>query len=705
MAVIGTIRKQSTFLVIIIGVALAAFVLGDFAKGGGASREVNIGKVEGEEITIMDFNMKVDQNIESTKQQQNKERLEPDEVFRLKNDTWTQMVSDIIYQNEYTELGIEVTSDELFELVQGPNPHPLIQQYFTNPQTGIYDRNLVIQYLQNLDNLPAASKQQWFLLESYIKNDRLRNKYNALISKGFYVPTDLASMAFEEENSKARIEYVGKIYSAVPDSLFTPTDEDYNKQYEKHKERFEQEAYRDMDYVVFDIIPSITDLQNARKEMDEIYKEFDETVDVPRFVLVNSDQPYDSAWKTDGQLPVQIDSIMFNSEVGTVVKPYMVSNTFYLSRLAEIELRPDSMKATHILLAYQGAFRADPAITRTREQSQILADSIQHVLAKSSNKISMLAKELSDDPSAQTNDGDLGWFADGAMVTNFNEAVIDNKVGSVVVAETQFGFHIIKVTGKKDPVKKVRVATVVQEVIPSSETYQQTFAKASKLASENQTMEEFDIAVEDERLNKRTVQKLHAMDNRIAGLNYPRQLILWAFNENTQEGSVSDVFDLDDQFIVAVVTNKAEKGFPPVDEIKTRLNTYVYNELRGKIILDEMSAQNNDMDQLSEEEGFKKSELGALTFTARNLQGYGAENEIIGTVFGMNNGDVIGPVEGAGGVFLVKLDNIVTAGQQDDYSSTITKLEDTWYRRIEQGIIYRTLQETVEIEDNRYLFY
>ena len=152
MAVIGTIRKQSAFLIIIIGVALAAFVLGDFVKSGpSGGREVNIGIVNGEEITIMDFKRQVDRNIEATKQQQNKERLSTDESFTLRNDTWQQMVSQILYTKEYEELGIEVSSEELFDLIQGPNPHDMVKQSFANPETGQFDRDLVIQFLQNVN--------------------------------------------------------------------------------------------------------------------------------------------------------------------------------------------------------------------------------------------------------------------------------------------------------------------------------------------------------------------------------------------------------------------------------------------------------------------------------------------------------------------------------------------------------------------------
>ena len=230
MAVIGKIRKQSAFLIIIIGVALAAFVLGDFAKGGGGgSREVNVGVIDGEDVTIMDFNKKVDQNIEATKQQQNKERLTYEETFRLRNDTWKQMINEVLLNKEYEALGLNVTSEELFEIIQGPNPHPLIIQSFTNPQTGAFDRSLVLQFLQTLDQRDPEIKQQWYVFEDYIKKDRLRTKYNNLISQAYYVPSDIAKMVYEEENDKASIKYVAKRYFDIADSLINPTDADYEK--------------------------------------------------------------------------------------------------------------------------------------------------------------------------------------------------------------------------------------------------------------------------------------------------------------------------------------------------------------------------------------------------------------------------------------------------------------------------------------------
>ena len=704
MAVIGSIRKRSALLIIIIGVALAAFVLGDFAKSS-PKRSVNIGSIEGEEITIMDFNREVDQNIENTKQQQQKERLTQQETYTVRDQTWEQMVRTVIMNEQYDELGVKVTSNELFDLVQGPNPHAVIKQYFSNPETGIYDRAAVLNYLQNIDKIDAQSKTQWIQLENYIKEDRLRTKYNNLIAKAYYVPEELAKMTYSEDNDKANIEYVAVKYSDIADSLVSITDADYEKYFEDNKYRYEQKAARDIDYVVFNVRPSLEDMGAATKEMEAIYEDFKKTTSVISFANANSDNAYDSTWKAEGSLPVEIDSLMFNSEVGTVSQPYRNAFTFHLARLVETQMRPDSMKATHILIAYAGAMRVDPKNTRTAIQAKLLADSLFNVVKTSPNKLEKLALEFSDDVSAKNNSGDLGWFADGKMIPSFNEAVINTNEGDFAVAESTFGFHVIKVTGKKDISKKVRVAMINQEVIPSNNTYQTIFAKASKLASENHTKEEFDAAIKEMRLSKRTAPKVEELSNYITGVPNARQVIRWSFNDDVATGSVSDVFDLDGMYLVAAVANSYEAGFPNVNDVKDKITLFVTNEKKGEYLTKKMTAFNGDFDKIVTEVGGSKDNVTSLNFSSRNIKGFGRENKVIGTIFAQTNPTSLAPIAGVGGAFAVKVETLTAAAQTTDYTFSKTKIIDGFQRRVDQDFVYKALKEESDIEDNRLTFY
>ena len=705
MAVIGKIRKHSTFLVIVIGVALAAFVLGDFAKGGGGSRDVNVGVVDGEDITIMDFNSEAEKNIEATMQQQQKDRLSYDEIFSVKEQTWNEMVRKIIMQKEYDNLGLMVTSSELAELIQGPNPHDLIKQYFSDPTTKQYNRSYVINYLSQLESMDNQAKQQWIRFEKYIKDDQLSKKFNNLITKGYYIPKAIAALEYGEKSDKADIDYFAVKYNSIGDSLVSPTEDDYADYYERNKEQYKDQASREIEYVVFNINPSEKDIAAARKEIYEVAEAFKTTVDVPRFVKINSDNAYDSSWYTQGTIPPQIDSLMFNSPVGTVSEPYQLNDAFHVARLMKVEHRPDSLMATHILIAFQGAYNADPEIKRTREEAVELSDSLLNVLKKSPKKLGDLAKEYSNDPSVQTNNGDLGWFKDGQMVPTFNEAVVNNKVGSFTLVESPFGYHIIKVTGKKEPVEKVKVAIIDQEILASDETNQNTFAMANKVATECRTKQEFDTYVADNKLNKRSMPSLRQMSNRIPGLSNPRNMIQWAYNKNTNVGDVSTVFELDNSFVVAVLTNKKEEGYPSLESVKNLIERKVYNELKGNYIVKEMGKYNNDLNTIKTKMDVTDKNVNSLFFTTRNLPGFVMENKVIGTVFGSENGSVTKPIIGDGAVFIVKINSIVKASETKNYSSTIDETIASFASRVNQNQPYIALKESLNVVDNRISFY
>jgi len=704
MAAIGSIRKHSTMLVIVIGVAMAAFILGDFAKGSG-KREVNVGVVDGQEITIMDFNRQFETNLENTKKQRQKTTLSGAEQATVRAQTWNQMVMDILMGDEYEELGIDVSSEELSDMILGPNPHPLIVQSFTDPSTGIFDRERVVNYTSNFDNLPPDAKQQWLDFEKYLKEDRMKSKFNALISKGYYVPKALAMEAYKEDNNRADIAFVANKIVDVSDSLVTVTDDDYLAYYNQHKEKYRQDAARDIDFVLFKVTPSQKDINKAKKEIEAIKKEFQETDDVIRFMKVNSDTPYDSSWKAQGQLPVEIDSVMFAETPGYVSDFWFSNNVYHLARLMDVAMRPDSMEAAHILIAYKGAYRANPAIDRSQEEAKQLADSLLEVIKKHSSKIADLSATYSDDPSAKQNEGDLGWFPDGAMVPAFNQACIDTKVGGVTLAETPFGYHIIKVTGKKDPVKKVKVAELTLEVVPSNETYQNVFADASKLASESNSQTEFDKNISEMHLNKLTQPKMREMTSTIRGYDNVRQVVRWAFNEETEIGDVSDVFDLEGAYMVAVLTNKYQKGIPTLEEVKPLLTRSVLNQKKGEYLADKLSKYNGDLMKIAAKEKLTLEMDKALVFSARSFGAYGRELKATGTTFGLTPGSVSKPVIDRTAVFVIKLNGFTESDAAKGYVQAVNKLQKDFASLINNNLPYRAIEKAAEIEDNRIKFF
>jgi len=440
MAVIGKIRKHSGLAVILVGVAIAAFVLSDFFRAGPGGQMKNVGVVEGEEISYTDFNYKVEDNMESQKANNNGEPLNAGQQFTVRQNTWDQFVNELLMNKEFEKLGIAVTSDELFDQVQGENPHRLIKQYFVNPETQQYDRTFVIRYLQNLNQLPVDQKRQWITFEQFIKRDRLNTKYNNLISKAFYVPEAFAKMQYENQKKNAELLIGYKKFVDVPDSLVSSKEKDFQKYYDENGYKFEQEKSKDIDYVIFDVTPSEKDFQKTEQDVKRLYEEFKRTENIAYFVNAVSDTRYDSIWWDDGTLPIAFDTAFTGAEIGAMVPPYFEDNAWHMAKLVDIQNRPDSAKAEHILIAYSGALRAAENITRTKEDAQQIADSLYNVIRRNPAKLAQLAKDFSDDGSVQQNNGDLGWFPDGNMVHAFNDVAINGRKGDVKLIETPFGY-------------------------------------------------------------------------------------------------------------------------------------------------------------------------------------------------------------------------------------------------------------------------
>lgn len=708
MAVIGTIRKQSGLLIIIVGVALAAFVLGDFLKPGSGRSAINIAQVLDEDITYTQFDARYEQNLEAQKRNQEKENLTSEEIFRLKQQTWDQLIQQIVLENEYNKLGLIVSADELFDQLQGDEPHSYILQYFKNPETNEYDPELVRNYIKQLDQMDATSRNQWDVFVNAIKEDRVRTKYKNLISQAYFMPDTFLYYDFNDKKTTAKIRLVGSRYNTIDDSLVTVTDKDFQKYYDDYKQNYEQEASRDIDYVIFDVKPSSKDRKAIREEAFNIFEAFKTTENLPLFVNAESDNRYDSTFFKQGELPVRIDSVMFNSSAGTFYNPYIENNAWHMAKLIDVQFRPDSMKASHILIAYAGAMMAGENVTRSKDQANALADSLLNAVKSSPGNIKSMAKDFSDDPSSTENEGDLGWFADGSMVYPFNQAVLTHDIGEFTMAESMFGFHVIKVTGKQEPVKKIRVAMIDVGINPSQETFQNVFTKASEFQGRTTDLDSFDTLATNMGLNKRSAPNLLAMGNRIAGLDYPRGIIQWTFIEGIDVSSVSPVFTMEDKYVVAIVTKVTEKGVPSLEEIRDILEPLIVKDLKGDIMVEklkEMIGQTSDIYQVANKLDTKVDTVENVTFNMRNIAGYGNEANVLGSVFAMEPNVLSQPIKGNNAAFFVIVDEMNKPKEGEDYKTYERQLLMNFRAKVNNNSFTKTLEEKADIVDNRVRFY
>ena len=498
----------------------------------------------------------------------------------------------------------------------------------------------------------------------------------------------------------------------IPTSLTrpwsSPTDKDNKVFYEENKYRYETDERRDIEYVVFEIKPSLEDRQTALKAVQDMREDFTITENVASFVNANSDKRYDSTWVGRKDVPQMVEQAIFENGngVGYVYGPYEDEEAFNLVRIVAMQNRPDSLKASHILISYQGAMNSQDSITKDEAKAKAEALLAQLKAAKNNDELfAELAKENSQDPGSKEKGGDLDWFTDGRMVTPFNEFVVNNPVGAMDIVETVFGYHIIKVTGKTEALPKARLAYLKHEITSSTKTYQTVFAEANKFVTENKTYDQFNAAIEEQGLTKRSMPRMNGATYQIAGIENPRQIVRWAFDEKTKVGDISTIFDMDDMFVVAALTNIVPEGYAPLSVVAEQSKYQILNKKKGEMAVEKMKACGNDVNRMVNELKAESTTVSDINIESRVLSNFGVEADIIGTLLGMKEGEEVGPVAGNSSAFIIKNVKFTQPEVTTDYSDVLREKTSQFNNKVLGGSIYSALKNNAKIEDNRVTFY
>lgn len=701
MAIIGKIRNRAGLLIGFVGVSLLAFILGDLFSSNsstlfGNNNEVAV--IDGETITFQEFEERVQTMISNYKANNRTDVVDQATTEQLREQAWTELQNEIIYGNQQKELGIKISAEEVFDMVQGPDPHPQIKQAFTDPNTGSFNPATVIQFLKTMDqDETGATRAQWLNFEKYITNERARTKYNEIIKGGVYVTKFQSQQDYIAKSRMANMRYVMVNYTTVSDSSVVLTDSDLNAYYNKNKYKFKQEASRKLEYVVFQVTPSEEDVQKTLEYIAKQAPQFATAIDDSAFVARYSEEPFNTAYISKGSLNPAIDSLMFNSGVGTVSSPYLENNTHYrIAKLNAISFRPDSVKARHILLSV-----ADPS---QRDAVMATADSLKKVI-KSGQSFAELAKKLSQDFGSGEKGGDLGWFTEGMMVPTFNDACFDGKKGDMPIVESQFGIHLIEVQDQGKTSKRVRVAYLDKEVEAGNATYQAAFTKANAFAANNRTAEEFDAAVEKDGLNKRIAENLKETDRNIAGLESPREVIRWAYK--AKKGDVSEAFELGDKYVIAKLVEAREKGIGTLEEVKEAIEVGARKEKKAAMITENMknkAGAEQNLDNIGSKLNTPVMPADNISFATPNIPGVAREPKVVGAAFAMKQGVTSAPIAGELGVYIINVTSFVEAPAKDDYSSDKQQLVQSIRSRAEYEA-FNALKEKANIKDNRGKFY
>lgn len=723
MAVIGRIRKHSGLLIIIIGVALAGFVLQDFfGKSSGRRGSNEFAVIDGEKISKLEFDYRVMKQEEETKRQNGVDNLTPEQNYQIMTKAWDQLEYEFIMQKEYEELGLAVEHDntpkasispeELEDLLYGRFIHPYIAQSFSDPTTGEINRQQIQQIFENFDQLREQDREQLTLLKEAAVAERISNKYNQLVAKAFYMPATFINKTFTETNTLASVRLLGVKYQTISDSTITVTDEDFQKYYDEHKHEYIQEPSCDIDYVIWDVVPSADDKKKVDEEVARIYEEFQtvENKDLEYFVNANSDDKYDSIYRKQGILPKEMDTIMFSGEPGAIVAPFLEDNVYFMCRLVQTQMRPDSMKASHILIQHneaQGA--AQQNITRTKEQAKNLIDSLMQIVKADPSSFSKVAFEKSEYGSAKQDSGDIGWFVDGDINYKFfYDSCMTMNPGEMKIIMSNLGYHILYFTAKDESVKKAKVAIIAREIKPGTQTFNNYYTQASEFAGQNRTTEQFQKAIIEKGLSKRTGEFIQKMEYSLPGLENSREIIRWAFDENTEQGTVSQqVFDAQGKYVVALLVSRREKGIATLEQVKKYIEPLVKRDKKAEMIIANMNtalATTKDIYQLAVKLNTKVDTINTLTFSGYNLPNYGPEASVIGSIFAIQKNTLSDPLKGTMAVYLVTIDELTEPPAGIDNSMYVNQMQAYFYSRVNNDI-YPAIKDEIEIIDNRIFYY
>jgi len=707
MATLQKIRTKAGLLVaIVIGISLAAFVLGDLIQGGSSvfqRNQLEVGVIDSESIQYPDFQKQVEELGEIFKQNAQTTQLDDNAWTQVREQAWQTNIRNIVMGDVYEELGMEISDDELFDMLQGANPHQIVQQIFRNPETGQFDRASVVRFLKSLDTGVAPEQRAyWLNLEQQIVDERTQSKYTNMIAKGIYVTSEEAQNSANAGNKTVNFDYVTLAHSSVGDDKVTVTDKDLKAYYNEHKDEYEEAKSRRIEYITYAVTPSTADYTDAEEWIKDIKVDFEKAEDNIQFVNSNSDVSFENVWNKKDALPENIGVWVFDekAEVNAVFGSYANGDAFTLAKLHKSEMMPDSVEARHILLA----------VTTQAEliAAQTLADSLKTMI-ESGADFAKLARENSTDQGSAINGGDLGWFQRNQMVKPFEDAAFDNTTDSLTIIGTQFGLHLIQTTKRGKLTPQVQVAYLTRNVVPSTKTYQDTYAKASKFAGENASKEEFDAAVAEEKLTKR-VANLGENDRQIVGLESARTLIRAAYaaaeNDILQTTQESPIFELGDNFVIAVLTEATEEGVATFEDVKVRVELAVTKEKKAEYLVEEAKKALNGGADLAAVSTALETEVQSasnINFNSFSIPGIGLEPAVIGTISSLAVDKVSTPIAGNNGVFVVMVTS-QNEGAGANIAAEQTRLAQTaGYRVASQA--FQAHRNSVEIEDNRAKFY
>ena len=691
MAVLEKIRvKFGLAISIIIALALLSFIIDPSTLESALnsmSSKYDVGQIAGKSISYSDFQSDVDRF--TTINELLGAGRDEESQKQIRNAAWQELIDKYLFVKNAKEAGITVGEDEMLSLISGEYVSPALAQ---NPvfmdENGTFSPDRLKAFIQNVDADDSGQlRTYWNYVQNTVHNQQYYAKYGALFTASGSGNALQLAQAVQEGNTTADVDYCMVFYPmSQNDSTITVSDDEVRAYYKAHKDFFKQKANREIEYVVFEVIPSSDDIAAASTAMDEAFDEFATTDNMRAFLLKNSERGLDNYWYKAGELATvnaELDEQIFGGNKLTQI--ITDGNSFFAGREMANKMMPDSAFVKHILL--QG------------ENAAQVADSLVNVLKKGGNFANLAAAYSADQGSAADGElGSIGWMTQTYMVPGF-EDVFDAKVGVPYVLTTQYGTHVVLVSDKTKPVAKKQVAILEKTALASKDTFNNYYSQANTFATlAGGTYEGYKKALDSTKVysHPATITEATAA---YGAIDNAKEVTRWAFDN--KPGKASNIITVDNNyFFVAALKEANKEGYASVQKAASQIYDLLYSQKVQEAARQEIAekiAGASSIDEVAERLGVTVEHRDALSLGSSSV-----EPALIGAIASAKEGELYGPVSGVMGTYVIRVANKELGSFYSEADAKNLALQKAQYL---SQMIVPVMQEYDNVKDNRERFF
>jgi len=694
MSIIQNIRERGAWIIFtIIVIALVAFILQDGIGRKNRGNDVStLGKVNGEVINKLEFDEKLDIQVQNYASQGVKRE-------QMIGYLWSQEVDRLLFKTEEEKLGLTVGTKELSDVIFG-NESPFKQE-FTDKNTGefkVNDAKNAIAQIKKSKNKDQINQIEKFYIAPSIEN-RIRNKFQALIVKGVQLPKWLAEKQYAEANSIASISYVGVPYSTIVDSSIKVSNDEIAAYLKEHAAAYQvEEAARSISYVGFSASPSSVDSAAALAQINVLKSEFKSATDVNAFLnKAGTEVPFYNSYISGKSIKIAAKDSILNTGVGNVYGPYVDGRNYTIAKVLGTKQWPDSASVRHILIATSNPQNGQ--VIRPDSIAKKLADSINTAISGGASFDAMVAK-YSDDGGSKANGGKYEMFPQAKMVPAFNDFSFDNSVGTKGVVKTDFGYHIIEILKQTPRNTAYKIAYLSKSILPSNETINAASTAAAQFAAASKDLKAFNANAIKQGLQVLPAIGIRENDFEVQGIGESRTLVRWVYEKSVN--TVSEPFEIGDNYFVAIITNEDKPGLASVETARPQVEGIVRDQKKAEKIKAKLTGAS--LEAIATAAASTVQRADSLSFNYSMVPGVGNEPKLLGAAFNKSLiNKVSAPIAGNTGVFVVSVNNLGAKPAQQDLAFFTDELLNRT-----RSVFYRTnlaLKKVATIVDNRSKLY